>query len=43
MRKLVATVLSLVFLVMSAGPVSARPIIGCGGIVDWPCPGPVIV
>lgn len=35
--------IAALMLLATAVPSSAREILGCNGIIQWPCPGPVLV
>jgi hypothetical protein len=43
LRTFVLAALVALVLVLSAAPAGARELIGCNGIVQWPCPGPVLI
>jgi hypothetical protein len=34
---------ALMTLVVGTTPAGAREILGCNGLIQWPCPGPVLV
>ena len=43
LRLIVLMIAVVAMLVLSAAPAGARQLLGCDGVIQWPCPGPVLI